>query len=372
MKKSFVKIFAALISASMLLAACSSAPTNQSSGKTEENKQQTTQEEGKIKVLTSMYPMYDFAKKIAGDKADVENIIPAGTEAHGWEPSASDIAKLESANVFVYNGAGMEMWVDDVLKSLSNKKLVAVETSKGLELLENHDDDDDHDHDHDGKKEDNHDHDGKKDNDNKDEHKEDAHKTEDKDHDDKDKDHDHDEHHHHHGKYDPHVWLSIKNAKKQMESIKDALVKADEKNKSYYEENYEKYAKEFDALEEKYAKTLKAYSGKSIVVAHEAFVYLEKDYGISQLGIEGVFEDSEPDPAKMKEVIEFVKKNNVKVIFFETLTSDKVSKTIASETGATTDVLNPVEGLTKEEMDAGKDYLSIMEENLKALEKSFK
>jgi len=371
MKKNFVKIFAALISASMLLAACSSAPTNQSSGKTEENKQQTTQEESKIKVLTSMYPMYDFAKKIAGDKADVENIIPAGTEAHGWEPSASDIAKLESANVFVYNGAGMEMWVDDVLKSLSNKNLLAVETSKGLELLENHDDDD-HDHDHDGKKEHEHDHDGKKDNDNKDEHKEDAHKTEDKDHDDKDKDHDHDEHHHHHGKYDPHVWLSIKNAKKQMESIKDALVKADEKNKAYYEENYEKYAKEFDALEEKYAKTLKAYSGKSIVVAHEAFAYLGKDYGISQLGIEGVFEDSEPDPAKMKEVIEFVKKNNVKVIFFETLTSDKVSKTIAAETGATTDVLNPVEGLTKEEMDAGKDYLSIMEENLKALEKSFK
>ena len=149
MKKNFVKIFAALISASMLLAACSSAPTNQSSGKTGENKKQTTQEESKIKVLTSMYPMYDFAKKIAGDKADVENIIPAGTEAHGWEPSASDIAKLESANVFVYNGAGMEMWVDDVLKSLSNKNLLAVETSKGLELLENHDDDD-HDHDRDG------------------------------------------------------------------------------------------------------------------------------------------------------------------------------------------------------------------------------
>ncbi len=356
MKKSFVKIFAALISASMLLAACSSAPTNQSSNKTEDNKQQTTQEEGKIKVVTSMYPMYDFAKKVAGDKADVENIIPAGTEAHGWEPSASDIAKLEGADVFIYNGAGMEMWVDDVLKSLSNKKLVAVETSKGIELLENHEDD--HDHDHDGKKED--------------DHKDDAHKTEDKDHDDKDKDHDHEEHHHHHGKYDPHVWLSIKNAKKQMESIKDALVKADEKNKAYYEENYEKYAKEFDALEEKYAQTLKPYAGKNIVVAHEAFGYLGKDYGISQLGIEGVFEDSEPDPAKMKEVIEFVKENKVKVIFFETLTSDKVSKTIASETGATTDVLNPVEGLTKEEMDSGKDYLSIMEENLKALEKSFK
>ena len=370
MKKSFVKIFAALISASMLLAACSSAPTNQSSNKTEDNKQQTTQEESKIKVVTSMYPMYDFAKKVAGDKADVENIIPAGTEAHGWEPSASDIAKLEGADVFIYNGAGMEMWVDDVLKSLSNKKLVAVETSKGIELLENHEDD--HDHDHDGKKEHDHDHDGKKDDkDSKETHKDDTHKAEDKDHDHEDKDHDHDEHHHH-GKYDPHVWLSIKNAKKQMESIKDALVKADEKNKAYYEENYEKYAKEFDALDAKYTQTLKPYSGKNIVVAHEAFGYLGKDYGISQLGIEGVFEDSEPDPAKMKEVIEFVKENKVKVIFFETLTSDKVSKTIASETGATTDVLNPVEGLTKEEMDSGKDYLSIMEENLKALEKSFK
>ena len=350
MKKSFVKIFAAIISASMVLAACSSTTTttNQSNSKTDDAKQQTTQQENMVKVLTSMYPMYDFAKKIAGDKADVENIIPAGTEAHGWEPSASDIAKLESADLLIYNGAGMEMWVDDVLKSLSNKNLVAVETSKGLELLENHEDEDDHDGDHD--------HD-----------KEEAHKDDDKDH-----DHEHDEHHHHHGKYDPHVWLSVKNAKKQMESIKDALVKSDEKNKAYYEENYEKYAKEFDALDEKFSQTLKPYSGKNIVVAHEAFAYLGKDYGISQLGIEGVFEDSEPDPAKMKEVIEFVKKNGIKVIFFETLTSDKVSKTIADETGATTDVLNPIEGLTKEEMDSGKEYLSIMEENLKALEKSFK
>ena len=99
MKKSFVKIFAAIISASMVLAACSSTTTNQSNSKTDDSKQQTTQQENKVKVLTSMYPMYDFAKKIAGDKADVENIIPAGTEAHGWEPSASDIAKLEISGI---------------------------------------------------------------------------------------------------------------------------------------------------------------------------------------------------------------------------------------------------------------------------------
>ena len=116
---------------------------------------------------------------------------------------------------------------------------------------------------------------------------------------------------------------------------------------------------------------LESFKGKEIVVAHEAFAYLCRDYDLHQLGIEGVFADSEPSPAKMKEIIDFVKEHQVKVIFFETLASPKVAEAIAKETGASTDMLNPLEGLTEEEIAAGKDYLSVMRENLESLKKAF-
>lgn len=375
MKKKISKILSLVIATSMILVGCASNSTNQSQEKKEEKT-----DEKKIKVIASMYPMYDFASKIAGDKADVENIIPNGTEAHGWEPSPADITKLEEADVFVYNGAGMEGWVDKVLESLSNKDLIKVEASDGIDLIKNEDDHehdhhhddhehnkdhkhDDKDHDHDkDHKHDEHDKDHKHEDDHKHDEKQEAHKQE-----------HHDEHdHHHHGEFDPHVWLSIRDAKKEMENIKNALVQADPENKDYYEENYQKYSKEFDELDKLFEETLKPYAGKSIVVAHEAFAYLGKDYGISQLGIEGVYEDSEPDPARMKEIVEFVKENDVKVIFFETLATPKVSEVIAKETGATTDVLNPIEGLSEDEVKEGKEYISIMKDNLKAIENSFK
>ena len=119
---------------------------------------------------------------------------------------------------------------------------------------------------------------------------------------------------------------------------------------------------------------MSALPNKSIVVSHEAFGYLCDAYGLTQMGIEGLSPDSEPDPARMAEIIDFVKANHVKVIFFEELVSPKVAKTIAketetiaAETGAQTRVLNPLEGLSDEELKNGADYFSVMEDNLKQL-----
>ncbi len=95
-----------------------------------------------LTVYTSFYPMYDFAQKIAGDKINLVNLVPAGTEPHDWEPSTGDIANLEKADMLIYNGAGMEHWVEDVTESLSNKDLILVEASHGIELLEGHHHDD--------------------------------------------------------------------------------------------------------------------------------------------------------------------------------------------------------------------------------------
>lgn len=283
---------------------------------------------GKLKVMASFYPMYDFAVKIGGDKATVTDMIPAGTEPHDWEPAATDIKNLEEANVFVYSGAGMEYWVPDVLASLDNKNLVTVEASDGLKLR-------------DATGEDSNTTDS-------------TGKAEQK------------------MQYDPHVWLAPENAKKQMENIKDAFVKADPANQSYYEANYEKYAAQFDQLDKEYKDGLSNLPNKDIVVSHEAFGYLCDAYGLTQMGIDGLSPDSEPDPARMADIIDFVKTNHVKVIFFEELVSPKVAETVAKETGATTQVLNPLEGLSDQELSQGADYFSVMEANLKQLENALK
>lgn len=291
----------------------------------------------KIKVVTSNYPMYDFTKRIAGDTLEVVNLVPPGTEPHDWEPSVQDIAQLEEAKAFIYNGAGMETWVEKVLESLNNKELLVVEASQRVDLLKAEEHEEEHHHEHEYE----HEHEG------------------------------HEEHHHHHGEWDPHVWLSLRAAQVEMENIKNLLVEVNPEQKEVYEENYQKAIKEFQSLDEEYKTALSSFKGKEIVVAHEAFAYLCRDYDLHQLGIEGVFADSEPSPAKMKEIIDFVKEHQVKVIFFETLASPKVAEAIAKETGASTDMLNPLEGLTEEEIAAGKDYLSVMRENLESLKKAF-
>ncbi len=322
--KRIVSILTAVLMVAVFAAGCS----NKNIDKETEGKVTTT--EDKLKVVASFYPMYDFAMKIGGDKVTVTDMVPAGIEPHDWEPAASDIANLEEADVFVYNGAGMEHWVDTVLDSLGNKDLVTVEAASGITLMEGHG------------------------------------------HEDGEEEHSEEEEEEHGDEegMDPHVWLNPLNAKAEMENIKNAFIEADPDNKDYYTANYETYAAKLDELDQKFKETLTGFENKDIIVAHEAFGYLCSAYGLNQVGIEGLSPDSEPDPAKMEEVIQFAKENEVKVIFFEELVSPKVAETIAKEIGATTDVLNPLEGLSEEDLKNGADYFTVMEQNLTSLVKA--
>lgn len=279
--------------------------------------------DSKITVYTSFYPMYDFTKKVGGDRVNVVNLVPPGMEPHDWEPAPTDIANLDKANVLVYSGAGMEHWVDKVVKSLKNDKLVLVEASKGVTLLQGH----------------------------KEEHPTpqvgETHGAQEG--------------------MDPHVWLDPMNGKKQMEAIKNGLVQADPKNADYYEANYKKYRLEFDKLDKEFKETLSPLTRKEMIVSHQAFSYLAGAYGLTQKSIRGISPDEEPDPAKMGEIIRFAKEYDVKVIFFEEMVSPKIAETIARETGAKVMVLSPLENLTNEQVKAGDDYFSVMRRNLAAL-----
>lgn len=275
----------------------------------------------KLSVYTSIYPMYDFASKIGGDKVNVVNMVPTGIEPHDWEPAAFDIMGLEKATVFIYNGAGMEHWVGDVLDSLQNEALTILDASTGIKLVEGHGE-------HEGKN---------------------GHEDE---------------------SYDPHVWLDPMNAKMQMNNIKNSFIDADPDNTDYYEANYSKYSAELDVLDKKFMDTLASYTERNIIVSHEAFGYLCAAYDLNQIGIEGLSADYEPDPAKMSDIIDFALEHDVKVIFFEELVSPKVAETIAKEIGAKTAVLNPIEGLNEQQELAGDDYFSIMLRNLDELNKA--
>lgn len=309
MKKVSMVLILFLMVIEVTLTGCTSNNTND----------KTNSENKKLNVYSSFYAMYDFAKKIGGDKVTITNLVPAGTEPHDWEPSTKDINNLEKADVLIYNGAGMEHWIKKVVGTLENKKLVTVEASQGINLIQGHEEEE--------------------------EKEKDAEES----------------------KYDPHVWMNPQNAKKEMENIKNALVKADESNKKYYEDNYNKYAKQIDELDKEFKDTISNMKNKDIIVAHQAFGYLCKQYGLNQVPIEGLSADSEPDPARMKEIIKFAEEHKVKTIFFEELVSPKVSETIAKEVGDKTDMLNPLEGLSDKEQAEGKDYFTVMKKNLESL-----
>ncbi len=402
----------------------------------------------KLFVYASFYPMYDFAKKIGGDKVDVRMMVPPGVEAHDWEPTAKMMGELEKAHVLVYNGLEMEPWAEKLLGSIQNDKLIAVEASAGIKFLKA-EEEEDHEEDFEWSgvytlekgtysfvfKESEDESmnivflDFEKMKRDRDEAEHEAeHVLE---------DHgkkiqaegaftikhkaayelqlneagtkftvkvetpgtyitfmehlpeefelqlldeagnvveptDEEEHGegHHHGEYDPHVWLNPMNAMKQAENIKNALVQADEANRDYYEANYKEFSENLSALDDKFKQELGNLKRKEIVVAHAAFGYLTDAYDLKQIAIRGISPQEEPSATKMAEISKFAKANDVKFIFFETLTSPRLAEVLAREVGAQTMVLNPLEGLTEDEIKAGKDYISVMEDNLERLKKA--
>ncbi|NUU63938.1 metal ABC transporter substrate-binding protein [Paenibacillus agri] len=286
----------------------------------------------KLNIKVSFYPMYEFTKNITGDLADVEALIPPGIEPHDWEPTAQDMAQITKADVLVYNGAGMENWVDQVLDSASGSKLVAVEASKGLDIMEGAaEEEDEHEHSH-----------------------EHANKEG-------------EDHHHDHGGLDPHVWLDPALAVKEVRNIEAALAAAAPEHAEAFKANADVYISKLEALDQEFREATKEVKRKDFITQHAAFGYLAKEYGLTQVPIAGLSPEEEPSAAKMAEIVEFAKTHNVKTIFFETLVSSSVADTIAKEIGAKTAVLNPIEGLTEEDRSHNLDYLGIMRQNLEAL-----
>ena len=400
---------------------------------------QLVPQEEKITILTSFYPYHEFTKNVAGDVAEVKQFMPSGVEAHDWEPRAQEIQSLKDADVFVYNGLGMESYVDQIIESGEFDNVLFVKASEGVELLsfeDGHDDHaghDDHDshaeefykeialvieefehghmtesqsieaieeilHEHEG---DGHDHgagaieeiehvlheieDGHiggpegleeihhlvSGEDVHDEHaKEDDHDE----HDEHAKEDDHDEHeegghdgHHHDYEFDPHIWLDPILVKQQVNVIRDGLIEADPQNKEYYEENSRIYNNKMDALDMKIGSALSSCQKDTIVPYHNAFTYLGERYDIHIMALGGMAPDSEASAAEIAEFVDFVKDNDIKVIFSEELVDPRLAEVIADEANARVMLFSPLEALSPEEEGTNISYIDKMEQNLDSL-----
>lgn len=265
------------------------------------SKSAQTGEDEKLTVCTSFYALYDFTTKVGGDSVNVVNMVPTGTEPHDWEPSSHDMLLLNNASALIYNGMGMESWIDKVKSSIGEDAVEYVELSQGIG----------------------------------------------------------DE-----SMADPHIWLDPNNVILMTDKIADTLIDLDSENADTYRANAEVFKEELTELDAAYREAMDPYRGRSIVVSHEAYSYLCDEYGIVQRAVEGVIPESEPSPDQMKDIIDFINENDIKYIFFEELLSPKVVQTIAEETGAQLLELNPFEGLSQEDIDAGEDYISVMYDNL--------
>jgi len=285
-------------------------------------------DDGKLKIVTSLFPHYDFARQIAGDKAEVTLLLSPGTESHTFDPSTIDIYNITNSDIFIYTGKNMEAWAERVISSLDENGPKIVDTSSGIDLLHtaDHEEGDDHDHDH---------------------------------------------------AYDPHIWLNPLNAVKMLDNILEAICEADPENEAFYRENAERYRNEILLLDSDIERTIndakENRGGYDTLVfgGKFAYIYFFERYNLKYVSAyKTCSTETEPSLTTIYEIVEFVKDNKITSIFKEELSEGKVAKTISEQTGAEVKVFSTVHNVTKDEFENGVTYVSIMYQNLSAIERA--
>ncbi|MFD6426295.1 metal ABC transporter substrate-binding protein [Streptomyces sp. NPDC060198] len=282
--------------------------------------------DGKLDVVASFYPMQYLAEEIGGSHVSVTTLTKPGAEPHDLELSPRQIGSLGDADYILYL-KGIQPAVDDAIAQSGAKNTV---DAAELTTLETH-----------GAEVDGHDHASSEDGSSE----------------------EHDE-----AGRDPHIWLDPVKYAEVAEGVGKSLAKADPGNAADYRANTDALVKKLDALNTQYAAGLKSTTTKTFLTTHSAFGYLAERYGLTQEGIAGVDPEAEPSPARIKDLQHIAEEDGATTVFFETLASDKTAKTLAKDTGLRTDVLDPLEGITKKSK--GDDYVEVMESNLAALQKA--
>lgn len=283
-------------------------------------------EQTKLQLSTSLYPIYEIVKNVAGEKADVTKILPNGVGAHDYKPTPKDVVKLTKSDAVFYLGDEFEPWMGNLIKNHQNKIVL----SKNIHLL----------------------------------------KKEEKELDeDEDDGHHHHEHEHEHAnmRYDPHFWLDIPSYMQMTRDVTEALTQLDPQNKDYYFLNAAMFINSLTQLNKEYKEQLSECKKESIIVTHNAYNYIAKEYGIEIIAIGSVVDEDEPTAKKISKIITLAKEKKIDTILLDVLSSNNFSTMVADELKAKKLYLHPLGNISEVDAVNEKNYLSIMRSNLKQL-----
>ena len=294
--------------------------------------------DGKISVVTTIFPYYDFVRQLAGDKADIRLLLSPGSDPHSYEPTPSDIVAIENCDIFIYNGGESDEWVDGVLPSIENKNVKVMKMMEYVPLR--YEQSMDHSHEHSGHK----------------------------DMDDNDEGHDHEEGEEH----DEHIWTSIKNAERISASIADELMSVDSENSKYYNERKTDYISQLDSLDKKFTEAANNKKRDTLVFGDRfPFLYFVSDYDLGyECAFPGCSHETEPSTAVVSHLIDFTREHDIPVVFYLELSSGKIAQIISEDSSAKTLQFSSCHNVTKEDFENGATYVSVMEQNLEALKEA--
>lgn len=266
--------------------------------------------DGRLHVVAGAYPLAEVADHVGGELVTVENLTPPGVEPHDLELAPDELERLLTADVVLLVGAGFQPAVED---AAGDAEGVVIDALEGLDALAPAGDA---------------------------------------------------------GAIDPHVWLDPQRLASVTTQVSESLAELDPGNAEVFRAGAAAFIEEVEAVDEAFQDGLRTCERRTIVVNHAAFTYLADAYGLVQVPISGVSPEAEPDPARLAELRELVEREGITTIFTEELASPEVAETLAEEAGVTTAVLDPLEGLTEAELEAGEDYGSIMRRNLETLRRA--
>ena len=293
------------------------------------------QDDGRLRVVCTLFPYYDFARQIGGDAVDVALLVPAGRETHSFEPTPRDVIRISEADVFIYNGGESEQWVSDILDAagedipcvlsmMDTAELYEEEYAEGMQGTSGHDHAD-HDHDHGAEDED--------------------------------------------AAYDEHIWTSPVTAMSLCRAIADALCRADPAHAEDFRARLEDYLTELEALDGTFREIV-AEGSRNLLVFGDRFplLYFCREYGLDyRAAFHGCAGDTEPSLATLKYLIDLVNEQHIPVVYTIELSSRKVAEAIAETTGAQVRTFHSCQTVSRAEFDSGVTYLQLMEANADAL-----
>lgn len=278
----------------------------------------------KLQVVTTIFPAYDFARQIFGDKADVTLLLKPGMESHSYDPSAQDIVKINDCDLFIYNGGESDAWVENVLKSTDDVN--AVRMMSFVEALEEEEligAEDEHDHEEHGEEE-----------------------------------------------YDEHIWTSPQNAAAIVDGIKCRAVGIDRENQAFYEKNNDDYLEKMIDLDKRFSELLKGESRYFVFGDRFPLLYFFREYGLNYYAaFPGCGAETEPSAQTIAFLTEkLTHENTVKAVFYIELSNHKLADTLANESGLPTAEFHTCHNITADDFEKGESYLSLMERNYQTLE----